>query len=364
MNKNSIFIMYGENIFEMVTGILDSARLCDCIGDRDKKIGLKPNLAVAKEASSGATTHPEILSATIKYLNGHGFFNISIIEGSWVGDKTTRAFHRCGYEEISKEFHVELIDTQTDSYTEYDCKGLNINICDSAMEVDFMINIPVLKGHCQTLITCALKNNKGIIPDFEKRRFHTLGLDKPIAHLNSVCKNDFIIVDGICGDLDFEEGGNPVPMNRIFAAFDPVLCDSYVCELLGYSAEDVPYITMASKLGIGDCDLDGAQIIELNRPQLTTANFKSGRRVIQLSKNIEQKDACSACYASLLHALKHLSDDGSLRRLKEKICIGQGFKHQSGNIGVGDCTCNFSKTLSGCPPTANRIYNFLLDEIL
>ena len=38
-----------------------------------------------------------------------------------------------------------------------------------------MINLPVLKGHCQTLITCALKNNKGLIPNAEKRRFHTLG---------------------------------------------------------------------------------------------------------------------------------------------------------------------------------------------
>lgn len=41
-----------------------------------------------------------------------------------------------------------------------------------------------------------------------------MGLHKPIAHLATVVPNDFILVDNICGDLDFEEGGNPVTMNR------------------------------------------------------------------------------------------------------------------------------------------------------
>ena len=33
--------------------------------------------------------------------------------------------------------------------------------------VDFLINVPVMKGHCQTKITCALKNMKGLIPNSE-----------------------------------------------------------------------------------------------------------------------------------------------------------------------------------------------------
>ena len=45
-----------------------------------------------------------------------------------------------------------------------------------------------------------------------------MGLHKPIACLNKAIKQDLIIVDGIMGDLNFEEGGNPVKMNRILAA--------------------------------------------------------------------------------------------------------------------------------------------------
>ena len=58
----------------------------------------------------------------------------------------------------------------------------------------------------------------------------------------------------ISRDLDFEEGGNPVVMNRILGFKDPVLCDAFVCESMGYTPEDVPYITMAEALGVGTTD--------------------------------------------------------------------------------------------------------------
>ena len=50
----------------------------------------------------------------------------------------------------------------------------------------------LLKDHCQAAVTCALKNHKGVIPNSEKRRFYTLGLHKPTAHLNPIARTDFI----------------------------------------------------------------------------------------------------------------------------------------------------------------------------
>ena len=96
-----------------------------------------------------------------------------------MGDSTQAAVFRRGYREIAKKHGVELVDLQKDTYREYDAKGMRIAVCDRAAEVDYMINMPVLKGHCQTIITCALKNNKGIIPNKEKRRFHTWGCTSP-----------------------------------------------------------------------------------------------------------------------------------------------------------------------------------------
>jgi uncharacterized protein (DUF362 family) len=233
---------------------------------------------------------------------------------------------------------------------------MKIEICESSRAVDFMINLPVMKGHCQTLLTCALKNNKGIIPDREKRRFHSLGLHKPIAHLNTAVRNDFIVVDGICGDLDFEEGGNPLYAGRIFAARDPVLCDSWAAGLMGYKLGEIPYIGLAEKLGVG---VSGPALVrELNKSKaaLSSANKPSGK-VKQLSRNINEKSACSACYAGLVFALSRLGQN-ERTRLGE-LCIGQGFRGKKGKLGIGQCTAGFASSCPGCPPTGAAVLEFL-----
>ncbi len=359
MKRNEILAVYGDKPLEMAKKLLSAAEIEKLIGDRDGKIGIKPNLVLASPASDGATTHPEIAAGIIEYLKDSGFRNIEILEGSWVGDRTQEAFRVCGYTELSKGYGVKLIDLQKDSFKSYNCKGVEIAVCDEAMKLDFLFNLPVLKGHCQTLMTGALKNGKGLIPNAEKRRFHAMGLNKPIAHLNTVLRNDFIIVDGICGDLDFEEGGNPVVMNRMFAALDPVLCDSYICELMGFNPEDVPYITLAERLGVGKrYDPQTSALTELNRPECS-ADFRSGRKVEKLRKYVDAQSACSACYGSLIHALARMERDGELSKIKSPVAIGQGFRGKTGETGVGRCTCGFGNSLAGCPPSAGDILRFL-----
>jgi hypothetical protein len=244
---------------------------------------------------------------------------------------------------------------------------MKIEICESAFGVDFMINLPVMKGHCQTLMTCALKNNKGIIPDREKRRFHSIGLHKPIAHLNTVARNDFILVDGICGDLDFEQGGNPVYAGRLFAALDPVLCDAWAAAQMGYAVSEIPYIGLAEKLGLGHADLKTAQVRELNErnTQTSTAPALTGK-ARHLAVYAYADNACSSCYASLIFALSRLGKNG-INRIRGKICVGQGFKGKSGpvdgnadgSLGVGQCTSGFKAYCPGCPPSGAEILDFI-----
>jgi hypothetical protein len=214
-----------------------------------------------------------------------------------------------------------------------------------------------MKGHCQTKMTCALKNNKGLIPDKEKRRFHSIGLHKPIAHLNTVIRNDFILVDGICGDLNFELGGNPVYSGRLYCAIDPVLCDAWTANLMGYSVSDIPYIGLAEKLKIGSADIKNAKIRELNGAIVNEEASPSAKPQL-LSDYITENNSCSVCYASLVYALSRL-DSRKLERVKEKISVGQGFKGKKGSVGIGNCCSAFSKSCPGCPPTGDAVLKFL-----
>lgn len=358
MNKNDVYIIHGTNYKDLTKQLLESASLAEDIGDRKKHVALKPNLVCAKAPSLGATTHAELLAGVIEYLQEHGFERISVMESSWVGERTPASLRACGYDKVMKEYNVPFVDLQKDKSHAHDAKGMSIQVCDAAFFVDYMINMPVLKGHCQTTVTCALKNNKGVIPNSEKRRFHTLGLHKPIAHLNTVARNDFILVDNICGDLDFEEGGNPVVMNRILGFKDPVLCDAFVCDCMGRSVDEVPYIRMAEKLGVGCADTSQANLIFLNE-DTRSGKIPMTRRVEALARYTAPRDACSACYGSLIHALDRLKEKGCIPKNAPAIGIGQGYQGCSGEIGVGSCTSCFAKSLKGCPPKAIDMVQFL-----
>ena len=184
MEKNQIFIKTGTKYKKMTRELLEESNLAELIGDKNKMVGIKPNLVSPSDPANGGTTHPEIVAGILEYLKENGFKNSMILEGSWVGDRTADAFEVCGYRQLCEDYDVEFYDTQKDkSYTK-DCCGLELKICESVKKVDFLINVPVMKGHCQTKITCALKNMKGLIPNTEKRHFHSMGLHKPIAHLN------------------------------------------------------------------------------------------------------------------------------------------------------------------------------------
>lgn len=361
MEKNQIFIKTGTKYKKMTRELLEESNLAELIGDKNKMVGIKPNLVSPSDPANGGTTHPEIVAGILEYLKENGFKNSMILEGSWVGDRTADAFEVCGYRQLCEDYDVEFYDMQKDkSYTK-DCCGLELKICESVKKVDFLINVPVMKGHCQTKITCALKNMKGLIPNTEKRHFHSMGLHKPIAHLNVGIHQDFIVVDNICGDLDFEDGGNPVVMNRIWTAMDPVLVDAYVCQQLHYKVSDVPYVKLASELGVGCSDITKADIRVLGED--IQQNIPERRKVVEVADAVEEVDSCSACYGYLIPALNMLKQEGLLEKLHEKICIGQGYRGKTGELGVGNCTRNFKHHAEGCPPTENQIYEFLKEYI-
>ena len=411
MKKNDLYMISGMEYKEMTKEILAQS---DLWGEIEKKanekqkdadqmlVGIKPNLVSPTEASYGATTHPEIASGIIEYLQERGCQQIVMLESSWVGDKTSESIEVCGYDRLVERYHVPFWDMQVDESYEADCGGMKLQICSSVKKLDFLINVPVLKGHCQTKITCALKNMKGLIPNKEKRHFHKLGLHKPIAHLNMGIHQDFIVVDNICGDLDFEDGGNPVVMNRILTALDPVLCDAFVCQILYYKKEDVPYLVMAEELGVGSADLEHANLIQfryekgtkeekikeqgtkkaingkdINRKVKRGGNIHKTackgwkdvdiprkRKVVELQDAVEEVESCSACYGYLIPALDMLKQEGLLEKLDCKIAVGQGYRGKSGKLGVGNCTCRFEHFVKGCPPTEMEIYEHLKEYLM
>jgi uncharacterized protein (DUF362 family) len=362
MTAAELYVAYGTDGCQLAVDLLQAADVAAEL-DSQMHVFLKPNLVMARQASTGITTHPELAEGVIRYLLDAGVRKITIAESSWTGGDTRRAFQVCGYTRLAEEygrFGLRLYDLKTDSARVVTVQGERFKVFRSILEADYLVNLPVLKGHGATKLTCALKNLKGCIPDSEKRRYHAQGLHKPIAALNTIIRQDLVVVDGLCGDPTSETGGNPLEMDRVIVGKDPVLVDSYVAELMGYPAEMIKHIDLAAKNGVGVMDTTSARIREFGIPRFQKIPHREDSRLKRLKAYISERQACSACYGSTVYALQRLDESNKLGDLKDRICLGQGYRGKRMNgLGIGTCTRGFSKFLDGCPPTARGIYEFL-----
>jgi uncharacterized protein (DUF362 family) len=349
---SDIVINYSKDILGGTLEVLRASPLASLVKP-NMKVSLKPNMVLAKPPSEGATTHSEVVEAIIIFLRECGVQSVEIIESAWIGDDTKRVYKVCGFNELSRKYDITLHDLKDDKIRKVRAGDYNFEICEKALNTDFLINVPVLKAHCQTRLTCNLKNLKGCISDREKRNFHSMGLHKPIAYLNKAIKTHFCVIDGICGDLTFEEGGNPVTRDMIICGQDPLLLDSYCASLLGYSAHEIGYIPIAADIGVGRLYGTDTVITELNADRKPVTSAPETRGLARrLAGYTEENNACSACFSALISAINRTGYSGT------KISVGQGFKGKSGKLGCGNCTSGFEKYVKGCPPTAAEVAKF------
>jgi len=353
-----IVVSHGKDIVKSTLGALYASDIKEYLKP-SFSVAIKPNLVVPHPSSDGATTHTEVVEGIILFLREYGIKDIRIIESSWIGAATKRAFDICGYEELARRYNIPLVDLKKDDSTKMTSGSFSTRVCNEVLNTDFLINVPVLKAHGQTRLTCCMKNLKGCIPDSEKRRFHVLGLNKPIAELSRIIKVGYNVIDGICGDLTFEEGGNPVEANRIIVGRSAFLLDSYCAGLIGYIPEEIGYLEYGKKIKLGEYFTAKEELIEINLDQKEASVAKSTRVAERYKDIISENSACSACYSSLLYALHRY---GYKARNLGPIHIGQGYKGVEGEgIGIGNCTKGFSICIAGCPPSANSIYETLKD---
>ena len=348
--RRAIWQIHGSDAHHMTMRLLEACEAHKLVSPGGS-VALKPNLVLSSDPEEGAVTHPGVVSGCIEYFRSHGIRDLSVIESSWIGDKTLRALRRSGIGAVCETYGVPFFDLKHDEVVSVSSSIGQLKVCRRALEADLLVDLPVLKGHCQTRMTCALKNLKGCIPDAEKRRYHTMGLTKPIAALGAVLKPGLVVVDSICGDLCFEEGGTPVRTNTMYACADAVQADAYGRALMGLTAAEVPYIELAEQYGAGHANWNEGDLVFLNAPSDCLGYASPSGTVERLTRRVQQRDACSACFAALVRAL-YATGRGANR----DIYIGQGWRGcELNGLGIGACCRGATTNVVGCPPTAEAI---------
>jgi uncharacterized protein (DUF362 family) len=285
---------------------------------RHSRVVIKPNLVVAKRQWIGADTRPEVVEAIVRRLQERGVTDITVADGSGVGHSASRAFPMLGYDELARKYGFKLLDIEKDRFvTRSTLTGgpfRKLQISRTAAECDFLINVPVLKAHGETKLTCSLKNLKGLMPKEMKPRFHSVDLHRAIAQLNTVVAADLIVVDGAYGDINSEMGGSPVEMGIMAAGTDPLEIDTFVAKTLGFSPDQITHLRHYAGYRGVDLASFRPEVAELNSPTLQTQFSADTDPFSRYPCGVSAEGSCCTCRGNLVFALKRLNERGELSR--------------------------------------------------
>jgi hypothetical protein len=277
-------------------------------------------------------------------------------------------------ERVAKRYGVTLIDFNKEPYQDAELDGAKIKIARSALEADFLINVPVLKTHAQCKVSLGLKNLKGCLAMSSKRAFHRKDLHRMIALLNTKVIPKLTVIDGLYA---MEHGpthiGTAHRMNLIIAGSDRLSCDTVGSAVLGIDPASVGHLREFAALNnrsvdMSTVDVHGEKIADVSKKldwEFAGNELLRKAGVRGISVPYPGTHFCTQCVTHTEAVLFAFCKDNAGMSFDDvEICLGSEIKPRNDSKTVflfGECSLRANRDrkgairVKGCPPKAADI---------
>lgn len=234
----------------------------------NSKVLIKPNMLAKRTPEKAVTTHPAVVDAVITVLKEIGVKSENITLADSSGGPQNSAvlqsnYSACGFSRVAKAHSVNLYTKIQSRTLKTDGRAVKeFEVISPALDCDFIINLPKIKTHVMTGMTCRIKNMFGVVPGLKKAEFHMRFPQKEnfaamIVDLSQAVKADFTLVDGIEGmEGDGPAGGNPKKLDLLMAGENPYIIDLAVCKIMGFNPMNPPIMKEVISRGLCPEKLD------------------------------------------------------------------------------------------------------------
>jgi len=239
------------------------------------RVFIKPNIVFWTRAVAfpkwGVITTSRIVEDVIILLKERGIDDITIGEGTiTMSPKDTatpaHAFETLGYGVLKQKYGIKFINVFERPFEKVDLgDGVELNFNTDILNSDFVVDLPVMKAHNQTVVSLGIKNLKGTIDIPSRKRCHTMTPGKDlhfwVAKLADRMPPMLTLQDGIYTN---ERGPGPDGRmhrsNLLVASSDVLAADLIGAKLLGHEPQNVPHLVHAARNRKRPFDLSDIEI--------------------------------------------------------------------------------------------------------
>ncbi len=278
MKRKEIVLIKETKQNEFVKKLMDSIAPFLAIRSGDR-VAIKINLSGSKEIY--ANTHYETVESLIQYLREkYGITQITVVEGSdgaYFSSKTTwDIFYKFKYKEVEllgaklcdldELPHDQVLKIETISGPQ------EVNFC--RFPADYLISVVPPKTHNIFPVSLSIPNLIGFVRQDQRvllfgasaqemKRINFFQSEKYFQLLQLANRNfvallqqippSLVLIDGLYG----MEGKGPIKGSPVFHGFaiaseDAVAADALATHVMGFNPEDVPYLDLAFRAGLGN----------------------------------------------------------------------------------------------------------------
>jgi len=294
----------------------------------NRHVVLKPNFLMASAVEKAIITHPAFFRAVAQVVRDHGG-RVVLAESPAMGS-VDRVIKKGGYGPVLEEMNVAIPGNgQTGVvFNPKQRRFRRFEVLRPILDADLVVNLPKLKTHGLTTITCATKNLFGAIPGLEKSRWHMkapgkqafaellVDLSEALLFGSSKPKPILHLVDAVVGQEGNGPGpsGTPRKIGAVLASTNAVAADCVAADLLGFDPRSVPSVATGFERDLGVSSPDEIECIgeEIGRMRLhavkparhnvSTATYdrwpfnRKRFRNLVTSRPVPQQERCTLCY--------------------------------------------------------------------
>lgn len=277
MNKSVVAIVRYEEPLKSVREAVELSCGLDHLPFR-AKVFIKPNIVFWTRAVPfpkwGVITTSRVVEDMVILLKERGIDDITIGEGGVTYkpkdmENQAHAYEALGYNVLNKRYGVKSVNVFERPFEEVDLGGgVKFNFNQDIIHSDFVVNLPVLKTHAQTIISGGIKNLKGTIDIPSRKECHSADpardLHFMVARLADKMPPMLTLLDGIYTNaMGPNLDGRIRRSNILVASADVLSADLVGARLLGWDPSDVPHLAYAGRNHGRPLDLSDVELIGL-----------------------------------------------------------------------------------------------------
>lgn len=224
---------------------------------RGETVVIKPNCAWDRTPEQAANTNPELVAALVKMALAAGALRVVVADSTC--HDPDRSFERSGITRAAKQAGATVVHQGSGDVVRLDLGGTQLGaweVLRPIAEADRVINVPLVKQHGLARATVGMKNWIGALTG-PRAALHQR-LSQVTAELGAAFRPTLTVVDAtrilVSGGPTGGSLSSVRTLNQIAVATDPVAADAWGASLLAIEARDLPYLAIASRLGLGSVD--------------------------------------------------------------------------------------------------------------